>query len=151
MMLFEVALTRMARVLPPAANIILDLVIPTGHDTIPGSLPLGSPELDLISFLFDDGTSRRPLDEVRDNRIREFADPIRSFVEAALSDLSDDDLAVVFWEDAAGLLKMSLRGNDSTVEKAKDTLAGLDSSFREPKHPIASQRINLSAPWRFSV
>jgi hypothetical protein len=77
----------------------------------------------LVRFLFeDDASSTRSLDQVRDPALLDAIAPILSFVENALTELSCDELDVVFWEDESGVLKMTLRGPDDVVHLAKSLI-----------------------------
>jgi hypothetical protein len=76
----------------------------------------------LVRFLFEDEASIRSLDEVTDPALLDEIAPVRSFVERALTDLSWEELDVVFWEDKDGVLKMTLRGPDDVVHWAKSLI-----------------------------
>jgi hypothetical protein len=69
----------------------------------------------LVQFLFEDEASIRPLDKVADPDLLDEIAPVVSFVEKALTELSCEELDVVFWEDEGGMLKMTLRGPDHVV------------------------------------
>jgi hypothetical protein len=73
----------------------------------------------LVQFLFEDEVSIRSLDEVAEPALLDEIAPVRSFVEKALTELSGEELDVVFWEDEDGTLKMTLRGPDDVVHLAK--------------------------------
>jgi len=76
----------------------------------------------LVQFLFEDEASIRSLDEVTDPALLDEIAPVRSFVERALTELSCEELDVVFWEDKDGVLKMTLRGADDVVHLAKSLI-----------------------------
>ena len=76
----------------------------------------------MVQFLFEDEASIRSLDEVTDPALLDEIAPVRSFVEKALTELSCEELDVVFWEDEDGALKMTLRGPDDVVHLAKSLI-----------------------------
>jgi hypothetical protein len=76
----------------------------------------------LVQFLFEDGASICPLDKVTDPALLDEIAPVRNFVEKALTELSCEELDVVFWKDEGGALKMTLRGPDDAVHMAKSLI-----------------------------
>jgi hypothetical protein len=76
----------------------------------------------LIRFMFEDDEGVRPLAAAQDHSIKDAVLPIKVLVENRLTALSEEDLDVVFWVNEAGLLKMSLRGDNEVVERARDLI-----------------------------
>ena len=73
----------------------------------------------MIRFWFEDDVGLRPVEEIRNPTLRDAVSDVRSFVETAVVELREEDLAVVFWENESGALKMSLRGPDDVVARAR--------------------------------
>ena len=76
----------------------------------------------MVQFLFEDELSIRSLDEVTDKVLLDEIAPVRSFVENALTELSCEELDVVFWQNEDGALKMTLQGPDDVVHLAKSLI-----------------------------
>jgi hypothetical protein len=76
----------------------------------------------LVRFLFEDDASVRSLDKVNNPALLDAIASVRSFVEEALTELSCEELDVIFWEDETGVLKMTLRGPDDVVHLAKSLI-----------------------------
>ena len=76
----------------------------------------------MVQFLFEDEVSIRSLDEVTEPTILDEIAPVRSFVEKTLTELSCEELDVIFWKDEDGALKMTLRGPDDLVRLAKSLI-----------------------------
>jgi hypothetical protein len=76
----------------------------------------------LVQFLFEDEVNIRPLDKVTDPALIDEIAPIRSFLEKALTELSCEELDVIFWKDEDTALKMTLRGPDDVVHMAKSLI-----------------------------
>ena len=76
----------------------------------------------MVRFLFEDAAGTRSLSEISDPALQDAIAPVRSFVENALTDLSREDLDVIFWEDENGVLKMTLRGPDDVVGVARSLI-----------------------------
>lgn len=76
----------------------------------------------MVQFLFEDEVSIRSLEEVTDPAMLDEIAHVRSFVEKALTELSCEELDVIFWEDEDGALKMTLRGPDAVVNLAKSLI-----------------------------
>lgn len=86
-----------------------------------------------MRFWFEDDIGLRPLEEIGDEALRKAVSEVRPFVESALVGLLQEELAVVFWENEAGALKMTLRGPDDVVKKAK-SLIGERAPIPPTKH-----------------
>ena len=84
--------------------------------------PRLSQEAVLVQFLFEDEVSIRSLDEITDSALLDEIAPVRGFVEKALTELSCEELEVVFWKDEDDALKMTLRGPDDVVHMAKSLI-----------------------------
>ena len=87
----------------------------------------------LARFLFEDDAGVRPLHEIKDSHLLDEIGPVRVVVEKALTEPSCDELDVVFWKDADGRLKMTLRGPDHAVNLAKSAI-GDRTEVRPTRH-----------------